>query len=179
MKHIRKHFKRLHKVRVHENRWLMWAISLSIIMFIGLIGYINISSYKFDTDMADPAYLSRHGSVYKDAQRGFLLNHPRSWGVEAEAPNIINFIDPYNFGKSITVGLYAPADEAALRKSFVVEKETKVTLSGVDTVQLQVVAGIEKKKVILVEHLGTLYMISGNSEWFGGIVRTFVFLEKG
>ncbi|MGE5392272.1 MAG: hypothetical protein ACM3NH_00815, partial [Candidatus Saccharibacteria bacterium] len=81
---------KLHKVVVHPNRWLIWALALSAIACLGLFAYIRLSTYRTDVDMMEYVPVIRKAITYTDYRLGFSLKHPVAWSAEADADNTIS-----------------------------------------------------------------------------------------
>lgn len=179
MKHLKKHIKRLHKIQIHPNRWLVWAVAITFVSAVILVSYIKVTDSQFEQMMADPSYLRMHGSYYKDNFLGFAALYPKNWGIEADGRNIINFIDPYNFGDGITVSVFESDDEQSIRRSLDIASENKVTIGGSDGVHI--VANIESdstEDVFMVVNNDRLYVIRGNTHWIGYMVSSFIFISE-
>jgi hypothetical protein len=176
-KQIKKHLKRLHKIKIHHNRWLIWAIAFSVIVFSCLLAYISTSQRAFEQNMADFSYLNHNGVVYRDVKHGFSLKHPYNWGVEVPQPDLVVFSDPFNYGQSLEVEIYKPADRAALKKAADVASQQTLTVDGVTGEQWNLGSDSEMETMILLENNGMLYVIRSNTPWLTHILATWHFAE--
>jgi hypothetical protein len=176
MKKFKKHIKRLHKIKIHDNRWLAWAIALTVIACFALWSYIKVTDYAIDYQAMDSALITNNGLIYKDNVLGFSLYHPRDWGVESDVRTTIIFNDPQNNGAGMTVSLYEPKDESQLRKSLKIAGERDVILNGEKGKRLIVSDGQKTvETMVLVQHEGRLYVIRGNTPWFDHVLSSFRF----
>jgi hypothetical protein len=177
MKKIIKHLSRPHKVKIHHNRWLIWCVALSFILLMGLFSYIEISNYSFMRNSTEGYYyLKKQGQSFKDSYNGFSVKHPRSWGIEAESRNSIAFIDPTNYGESITVSVYSVSDEASIIKSMGLKDGREIVLGSASGKLYLRNSNNIPEKAVLIKSDKRLFVIRGNSKYFEGFLRTFQIL---
>jgi hypothetical protein len=92
---------RLHKIKIHPNRWLAWTIAYAVIVAIALIGYITVSEVNFESQIAENEYHPRH--FYQNTRLGFSANFPADWAIESDVNlNMVSFV-PAN-GPDLSVG---------------------------------------------------------------------------
>jgi hypothetical protein len=179
MKHIKRHIKRVQKIKVHHNRWLIWAVSLTVIACFMLLSYIKITDYVLDYQSMDTALINDNGVIYKDNVLGFSLYHPKDWGVESEVRDTITFNDPKNNGAGLEVSLYELDDERALRDVLEISREQTVFVDDQKGARLTVTDGRKTiESVVLVPHDGMLYVIRGSTAWFDQVLSSFKFIAR-
>lgn len=173
---LKKHLKRLHKVKVHHNRWLIWTLALSAIALIGLLSYIKVNDYRNDTEMMEYVPVIRKAVTYSDYRLGFSIKHPVAWSAETDEANTISFLDPQNYGEGISITVTESKNEKTYRNSLVpVLNETEFGLDGENASYITIGKRTAPEKVVLVHRLGRLYVIRGTGMMFDKILPTFKF----
>lgn len=171
---IHKKIKRLHKIKIHHNRWLIWACAAAVVAAIALVGYIEVSEISFQDQIFN---FNDVGSqkTYHDQSLGFSINYPNSWGIEAAENNVV-FSDPEKSGEDVSVFVYDADAEKALRQS--------LNISDTDDIKIDSVKGTRitnsitkkvKEQVILLPFGDKLYVIRGNGALFSRIATSFKF----
>ncbi len=174
MKRIKKHIRQLHKIKIHHNRWFIWAIVVSFVVMVSLLSYIKVSSLLFDEYLSYPAILDDYGINYRDNRLGFAMRHPNNWGIESTEENIVEFSDSKNLDEIISVAVYEAGDEAAVRGTLSVKSEKSIMVNGNSARELTVkTAAGGMETVVLLNKNGSLYVIRGASPFFGSVLSTF------
>ena len=175
MKEIHKHIRRLHKITIHHNRWLIWTIVLTVLSMSYLIFYISSSQTAIDHDMLDYTDVNQT-VVYKNQAMGFSVRHPAYWGIESQTTNVIEFVDPQNNGNGVEVSVYQPSDEANVRSALVIVDEKIAMVDGIPGRELTVETAAGESNVYLVYYNHRLYVIKSELPRSNMILSTFNFL---
>src|SRR3989344_1733447 len=102
----------LHKIKIHHNRWLIWALAYALIVALALISYIKISDLNISSE-ADSVFSSFHS--YSDSRLGFGVRYPADWAIEAEASSV-TFLPPELSDSGVTVTVADPSSSVGIRK---------------------------------------------------------------
>src|SRR3989344_3876945 len=82
----------LHKVKVHYNRWLIWAIAYLCFIFVALLGYIQVSSVSLEAEELTAESSFQPWRSYKNEALGFSLRYPTDWSIEAASETSVDFV---------------------------------------------------------------------------------------
>ena len=166
----------LHKLKIHHNRWLIWAIVYVILVCIALVGFIKVSDINFDTQLtAENNFMPWH--MYNDKAMGFSLKYPNNWSIEANSATSISFIPVNSEDLGVTVATSPLSAEKALRKSLKISSETSIRVDGVSANEISndLQQG-HNETVVLVNHNKMLYVIRGTKNLVDELLQTFNFL---
>lgn len=167
--------KKLHKVKIHHNRWLIWAIAYVLFVTIALVGYLQVSDLNFDAQNAETNFQSWHN--YTDARLGFTARYPASWSIEADNSGI-TFVPSDIAQAGATVSVMPTAYEKVLRKSLKIISENKINLgSDVASKIVNDLGGGQMETLILDVHNYKLYVIRGGNSYVQQLLLTFHFLQ--
>lgn len=166
----------LHKIKVHHNRWLIWAISYVVIVAIAMVGYLKISDLNLESE-SQSVYQAWHS--YKDSKLGFGLRYPANWSMEADSATSINFLPSELIDSGVSVSVVAPNLENSIRRSLKIVKESPVTLDSITATKISNDLGDGHfETVILGTYKNQLYVIRGSENQVRKIIETFYFLTK-
>jgi hypothetical protein len=167
----------LHKVKIHRNRWLIWSIAYAVVVAIAVIGYIKVSDVGFQAQVpAANTFVPSH--TYNDQRLGFGLRYPANWSIEAGSSTAITFTPTDSAEEGVTIRVLDPGDEADLRDSLQIISESVVTVDGQKGKELVNDLGNRAREtLILVDHAGKLYVISGSNDLVEQALVTFRFLN--
>ncbi|OGE87756.1 MAG: hypothetical protein A3J07_03525 [Candidatus Doudnabacteria bacterium RIFCSPLOWO2_02_FULL_49_13] len=160
---------RLHKIKVHHNRWLIWAIAYVLFVAIALIGYIKVSDEAQSSQVAEQTFVSWH--TYENPKLGFSLRYPASWAVEADE---VSAIFAPESGQGIEVSVYKPNAERTIRKPLNVISESPVMVDGVKATGIvNDLGGGRVEGVVLAKTDRHIYVIRGSKSDINKILLTF------
>lgn len=173
-KHIR-HVKRLHKIKVHKNRWLVWAFFAALAAGVALVGYIKVSDVDFENQVFNYSD-TKLWRTYSDGRLGFSLKYPMNWGIEAMGEGI-EFSDTSNPQNNVTVFVYDASAERSIRQSLNIEKEEKIRIDSVEGRRIEnAITSKVMEDVVLIKSGDRLYVIRGSGNMFDKVVTSFNFL---
>ncbi|MBI4363712.1 MAG: hypothetical protein HY545_02580 [Candidatus Doudnabacteria bacterium] len=161
-----------HKIVLHPNRWLAWAIAISVLVAFGLIGYIQVSSQSFETEVAIPD-ASRNWRQYTNSEYGFSLNLPPSWSAQTISGAVASFAPRGDLGQAITITVKDAKREAAARASLEGFTEEEITVGGIAASKFS--SGAEQ--YVLVKREDKLFVIKSSSLQLDRILATFIFIQ--
>jgi hypothetical protein len=166
----------IHKIKVHHNRWLAWAIAYLLFVAVALVGYIKVSDVNFETDQiqAESAFYPWRG--YTNHALGFSLRYPSDWSIEAESDASLSFV-PTDLSKSgVNVAVFNTTEEKSLRKGLSIDSEKKITVDGVVGAEItNEPAQGSAETVVLVTNEKKLYVIRGERSAVMSFLQTFKF----
>ena len=161
-----------HKIKIHPNRWLVWALSISVLTAAGLIAYISVSSLAFEAEMQAPD-ASRNWRQYTNPEYGFSLNVPPTWSAQSVTGATASFGVKTNPQEGLTITVKDAQKEKAARASLAGFSEQKITVGGVEASEFSSTG----EKYVLVNHNGKLYVIKSSSKQFDRVLATFIFIK--
>lgn len=164
---------RLHKIKIHHNRWFIWAIAYVIIVAIAMVGYIKVSEIKEETQNAESVYQPWHN--YNDAKLGFGVRIPADWSIEADA-SAISFAPTNSSDLGVSISVISPTAEKSLRKSLKISQETEISLD--DNPSQKIKNNLENghsETIILAVHNKKLYVLRGTDSLVQKLLLTFHF----
>jgi hypothetical protein len=167
----------LHKIKVHHNRWLAWAIAYLLFVAVALVGYIKVSDVNFDTEQiqAESAFTPWH--TYTSQALGFSLRYPGDWSIEAESDSSLNFV-PADLAKNgVNVSVYSTSAEKSLRKELNINSEKKVMVDGIAGVEItNQLENNASESIVLATNNKKLYAIRGSRSAVMQFLQTFNFV---
>ena len=161
----------LHKIVIHPNRYLIWALVFTFIVAFGLVAYISIGNINQDSELGLNQDL-RFWHSYKDEFMTF--RYPAEWLADP-GPGYIGF------GSKDTdvfiIYSYTSSDPAY---------ENYLKLSGVKQITIGGKSGIEvadytkdRQRIAFVKDGNRLYEFRGTTGLFDKILRTVHFFDPG
>jgi len=164
---------RLHKIKVHHNRWLIWAIAYCLIIAIGLLGYIKISQYK-EPVVADNQFLPWHKYISKAGH--YSVRYPFDWAVEADDATQTSFVPTNSSDAGVSIAVLDPTAEKSLRKTLKIASESRTNLDGDDSALINNSLGNGHLETIIMSlHNHRLYVIRGTDGLVKQLSMTFNF----
>ncbi len=164
---------RLHKIKVHHNRWLIWAIAYVLFVAIAMVGYIKISDESVTSYQADQVFASWR--TYQNSSLGFSVHYPATWAIESTDPATVT-IGPQS-STGIEISLYKTTAEKTIRKPLDIVAERPITIDGVAGKQITNDLGNNNfETVVLVKNQGHIYVIRGSESDVNKILLTFNFI---
>ena len=158
---------KFHKIIIHPNRYLIWALVSALFVAIGLVAYIYIGNVNQDTDLTiSPDVTFWH--TYKDAALTF--RYPGEW-----------FVDPgegyIGFGPKdrdvFLVYSYTGAD-AAYSSYLNSDNVEPIIIDGKDGIRVRD-SFATNEHIAFVKNLGKLYEFRGSTGAFDKILSTVRF----
>lgn len=168
----------LHKIKIHDNRWLVWAAAYLVFVGIALTGYLKVSDINFETQtIAENTFQSWRG--FKNSDLGFGLRYPVDWSIEADSDSSVTFVPNEIFDDGVNILVTEPSAEKALRKTLKITEETSFKLG--QELAAKIVNDLgngHKETLVLVEHEGKLYVLRGSDNLVRKVLLTFYFLSN-
>src|SRR5687768_11256854 len=153
----------LHKIKVHHNRWLIWAIAYVVIVTIAVLGYIKVSNVNFDTDLlAETQYQS--SNTYKNNALGFALRYPYNWSIEAENSETVRFQPNDGPEEGFSIQVTKTSSETAIRRGIDELSEERIVLDGNRAVKIiNDLGNGASETVIMSIYKEKLYVLRGDN----------------
>ncbi|MBX4187335.1 MAG: hypothetical protein KW802_03745 [Candidatus Doudnabacteria bacterium] len=165
--------RKFHKIRIHHNRWLMWALAYFIFVAIALLGYLKIANLDLESSVMD--FQPMHS--YTDKRLGFALRYPADWSIEA-ANASISFVPSNTADDGVNVSVTTPNQESSIRRTLKIKKEVSVTFNAVTATKLTNDLGNgHYETVILAPYNKKLYVIRGTAQLVDNLAQTFIFVK--
>ncbi|HEX5429638.1 MAG TPA: hypothetical protein VFX17_00985 [Patescibacteria group bacterium] len=163
--------KKIHKIVIHPNRYLIWALCIALMATIALVAYIRISTI-LDTQTSVDQGPNTQWLNFQDAN--LSLRYPSSWLVEEDLTSV-------SFGTSnqdlFLVSVQTPPDASAYA-SF-------AKTSGVEPVTVDGISGILLPKddttgeqIAFAKTSQSLFEFRGSTPLFSQILATVKFVKK-
>ena len=167
--------KKFHKIRVHHNRWLIWAIAYLVFVAIAMVGYVKISDISIDSESASLNSIWAH--TFTDSKHGFVVKYPANWSIESNMDSM-TFLPSDSSDNGVTVSVLEPAAEKSIRKSLVITYETKTTVdsSTASKIVNDLGSGVGET-VVLINHNQQLFVIRGSNNFVEKFLTTFHFIK--
>lgn len=167
----------LHRIKIHPNRWLIWAIAYAIIVAIGMVGYIKVTDVNFDSQVAAENQFQPWRS-YTNQALGFSLRYPGDWSIESTSKNAVNFIPAASPSEGVSISTSSPTVEKSLRKALNIIAEKSVMVDGAKGSEITNDLGNGAlETVILAKHNNKLYVLSGEQKFVRQFLLTFRFAK--
>ncbi len=165
----------LHRIKIHHNRWLIWAIAYAVMVTIAIVGYVKFTDLKYDSELiAENAYQSWHS--YDNDRLGFSLRYPGDWSIEANSDSSVSFTPSDSEDLGVTISAVSPSSENSVRKGLDISSEKSVVVGGVPGVKIRNDLGERHyENVVLVKNAGRLYVIRGTTSLVDRILQTIKF----
>ncbi len=168
----------LHKVKVHHNRWLAWAIAYLLFVAVALVGYIKVSDVNFDTEQIEAESKFNPWHTYSNQALGFSLRYPGDWSIEAESDSSLNFVPDDLSKQGVNVSVYSTSAEKSVRKALTIASEKEVKVDGTTGVEItNQLENNTSESVVLATHNKKLYVIRGSRSAVLQFLQTFNFVE--
>lgn len=158
-----------HKTKIHHNRWLAWAIAISIIVGTALVGFIKVSSQNFETEIVPSAVFNWR--LFAHPTYGFSLNLPHNWQASEDKSAVASFASAADEREKLAVKIFELDTESQIRTNFRTWKQTEIMLDSVAA--LRFANGSEK--IIMAKHNGEIYVLRGTGLQFDKVASTFKF----
>jgi hypothetical protein len=163
----------LHKIKVHHNRWLIWAIAYALFVAVAIIGYLKVSDLNLDVESQN-TYQPTHS--YNDKRLGFSLRYPATWSIESSSDTSTTFLPNDSSDEGVVVSVLIPTAETAIRKSLNKIDEDQITVSGISGSKvINDLTNGHKESVVLVQYNGRLYIIRGSQNYVDKLLLNFYF----
>lgn len=164
---------RLHKIKIHDNRWLIWAIAYLLFVAIALIGYLKIATLDFDS--TENTFSPTHS--YKDERLGFSLRYPATWSIEASNSSVA-FLPSEISDEGVSITVTTPNTESSIRRALKNSTETAVTVNNIPAKKLTNDLGNNHTEtVVLISYNGKLYVLRGSNNHVEKLLQTLSFVK--
>ncbi|MBX4191432.1 MAG: hypothetical protein KW804_01380 [Candidatus Doudnabacteria bacterium] len=167
---------KFHKIKIHNNRYLIWAIAYLLFVSIALLGYLKVVNLGLENEGPDSAFTPSHS--YTDARMGFAIRYPANWSIEASS-NTVSFLPSETADEGVTISITTPANEPAVRKALQIASESNVLINNTSASKLVNDLGQgHTETVVIIPHAQKLYVIRGSNNLVEKILQTFYFVKK-
>ena len=167
----------LHKIKIHPNRWLIWAIAYALIIAIGMIGYIRVTDVTFESQIGAENEFQPWRS-YADQRLGFVQRYPADWSIEASNKSTIGFIPAKTSSEGVSISVETPVAEKDIRRALDIIDEKIVMVDGKKGKELTSDLGHGAfETVILVTNNNKLFVIRGDERYVHEFLLTFRFTK--
>lgn len=165
----------LHKIKIHDNRWLAWSVSIAILATIALVGYIKVSDIYFHSQFSDNIEYTSKWHLFKHKTEGYSLRYPNSWALENE-DNQISFVNLREPNQYFSVAIYDASQEETLKASLFSTSQTTITVNGTPGVMISQ-GRKHPESVVMMKSGSKLYVLRGKGDLFEKILSTFKLQE--
>ena len=166
--------RKLYKIKVHKNRWLIWAIAYVVIVTLALFGYVKVSDLNFDTQMTGNTYQPLHS--YNDARLGFGVRYPADWSIGVDSNSSVTFFPSEINLDGVTISVVDPVSEKFIRQDLKIRKESSTFVDG--SIGRKIINDIgdnHAETVVLALKDHKLYVIRGSDNLVSKVLLTFRF----
>ncbi len=165
---------RLHKIKLHPNRWLIWSIAYALIIGIAMVGYMKVTDVNFETDQLPPPYFSS-AKVYINEQQGFTLRYPAEWSLESQA-NSVEFSPSSISDAGASISVLKQSEQRSLVAGLNVISSQPIMVDGqAGTKIIAEPRSNELETVVTVNYNNKLYVIRGSNAAVNKLLMTFNF----
>jgi len=168
--------RKFHKIKIHHNRWLIWAIAYVVFVGIALTGYLKIANISLDSENSGQnIFVAAHS--YSAPSLGFTLRYPADWSIESDSTTSVTFLPTDGAESGVTVSVMAPSAEKSIRKTLKVSEESRTTVDGISAAKITNDLGngyTETVVMAISNHL--LYVVRGSDNFVQNLLVTFHFL---
>jgi hypothetical protein len=163
--------KGFHRIIIHPNRYLIWALAIMLIVAAALVSYIYITNINFDRDLSSGTDL-KYWHTYKDVD--MTLRYPADWLIDAGTGYI-------GFGTSnsdvFLVYSYSPPNDPAYDSYSKLANVQKITVDGLAGIRVPDQKN-PNQRIVFVKTSKKLYEFRGSTGLFDQILNTVHFLKK-
>lgn len=170
-------WKHIHKVRIHENRWLAWTIAIAVLLCAALVAYIQVTDIHFETQMSFSSGPNANWSTFNHRSAGYNLKYPKTWGLETESESSLSFINAQNPNEYFSVSTYPTSEERQIRTSLIISNELPVKIGGLSGTMVSQGRN-QSESIALVRERDTLFVLRGTGSNFNRILATFRFNQR-
>lgn len=167
---------RLHKIIVHPNRWLVWAIAYTILVAAALVSYIRISEINIEIQTADNQFQSWR--IFTNPSLGYSLRYPPDWLVEIADDKTIHLVPGNSIYEGVNLIVTEPSAETEIRNGLEISDEIRTSLDGKRAVKIiNSYGGGYSESVVMALRSGRLYVMRGPDTMIQKLLLTFRFLD--
>lgn len=168
----KRNWKEVHKIKVHDNRWLVWTIALAVLLCATVVAYIQVTDINFQTQFGPTSDANTSWGSFEDPGRQYTLKHPKSWAVESEAPDSYTFVNSDDVDEYFNVTVYPANQEDLVREALIASRERSVQVGGLPAILISTDYSKTEKAVLLTQDR-KLYVLRGTGSLFNRIVSSF------
>jgi hypothetical protein len=173
----KRNWKHIHKIRIHDNRWLAWTIALAVLMCASLVAYIQVTGIQFETSMHFSSDANTGWATFTNRSGGYTVKYPKNWGLEADGDRSMSFVDTTQADSYFSVAVHSASDERAIRSSLFPTSEKQIKVAGMDAVKITQNRNLGET-VALLRDGETLYVMRGMGDNFDRMLATFRLNQK-
>lgn len=164
----------IHKTVIHPNRWFIWAIAISVIAGMALVGYIKVTSQAFEDDVTYTPHAANNWKQYTQTEQNFSVNVPPNWLVK-EAGGVVLLTPKADSSEFISITPKPGSKEAAARASLDGFTQNQLIVGGLPASMFY--SGQENDRYVLVKNNDKLFVVKSNSKQMERILTTLVFIK--
>jgi hypothetical protein len=170
-------WKHIHKIKVHDNRWLAWTMAIAVLACAALVAYIQVTDIQFQTQMSFTTGPSATWSTFNHRAAGYNLKYPRTWALEAESDSTMVFVNPANSNEYFSVSTYSPSQEDEVRASIFTTNEEPVKVGGLSGTRISQNRN-QPESAAMFSDGETLFVLRGKGNSFDPILASFRLNQK-
>lgn len=163
--------KKLHKIVIHPNRYLIWACAVAIIVAAGLVSYSYISGISIVNQLG-PESDTTYWHTYKDAN--LSLRYPADWLVDP-GPSYVGFGTKLN--DHFLVYTYSSTDDPAYNAYAQMASSRHINVDGVLGFRVNDPSN-PNQRIAFVKTSKKLYEFRGDNIFFDQILDSVKFTKK-
>jgi hypothetical protein len=168
----KRNWRQPHKIKVHDNRWLVWTVAIAILLCSTVVAYIQVSDINFQTQLWLTGDATTNWVSFEDPNRQYNFKHPKSWAVEAESQDSYTFVNTEDVTEYFNVTVYPKNQADLVREALVTSRERSVNVGGIPAVLITTDYSSTEKAVLLSQD-DSLFVLRGTGSVFNRIVSSF------
>ncbi len=163
---------KFHKIVIHPNRFLVWAVVIALLVTGMLVSYIYIGNLKVDSELAVNTDV-HYWHTYRDANVTF--RYPAEWLIDP-GTGYVGF-GPKN-QDSFLIFSYPAANDPAYTNYLKSANVRQITIDGKPAIRvIDNSSGKNFQRIAFVKNGKRLYELRGTTDLFDQILRTIHFLK--
>lgn len=170
-------WKHIHKIKVHDNRWLAWTIAIAVLICASLVAYIQVTDINFTTQMSFSSGPNANWMTFNHRAQGYSIKYPKNWGLEADSDFGMSFVNLQDSNEYFSISTYPANQEKQIRESLFTTNELPVKVSGLSGTKISQSRN-QAESVAMVKDRDTLFVFRGKSRNFDRILATFKFNQR-
>ncbi|MBX4204704.1 MAG: hypothetical protein KW788_00775 [Candidatus Doudnabacteria bacterium] len=163
--------KKFHKIVIHPNRYLLWAVAVMVITAAALVSYIYVTNITTDLSLRQETNMAYWHS-YKDAN--LSLRYPADWLVDV-GTGYIGF-GPKN-DDAFLVYSYSPPNDPAYDSYSKLAATRAIMVDGLVGIRVPTDPNTSQK-IAFVKTSKRLYEFRGTTNQFDAVLNSVRFLKK-
>lgn len=168
--------RKIHKIKIHPNRYLIWAIAYLLFVAIAMLGYLKVVNLGLENEGSESVFKPLH--AYANSSLGFGLRYPADWSIEA-GNSTVAFLPSAVSDEGVTVSVLASSSEAGIRKTLNITKESSIQINNSSASKIINNLGQNHSEtVVIVPHGKQIYVIRGSGVLVDRLLQTFYIINK-